>query len=610
MTTPTLTVLLDDGTSTFPLNVSSKVMALDGYDITRGRDDWQGAVTAGELSLTLNNSDGRFTPGSTILGTPSPIKVDQKIRLKETVNGVTYTRFTGYVKSWPVAWPATVTTFSTVQLTATDAQARAERWTLRSLAQQEILAASLAAYHPLSEATGSTAAGDLTGQQTPLLPSVTAGFNSYAFGTDLGLPDGSTGATLTQGSTTGAGGLLGKDGTAVPGVATWTDTSAFISIVFLQNGGAGAQTPIASLHFAAGVGFSGITFDSTGHAIFNGCTSPTSLMDGLPHVISVQAGSGLSTDLWVDGVKVDTAAVMANTWDNASVLLESPGLASVATTFAHFAYGSRISDAQVQDIQDALLTELAGESGTDRITRIAGYSGIPLGTLDSSLNNVAGQATDAASAQTAIQEVADSEMGLVFINGNGSLTFHNRSRVAGKTTPDLTLDRQWVTPDVQPVVDDQQIVNYLEATAAGTGAPSIAEDTASQTSHGRYPVSQTYLVQTNDEAQDRASWIVSRQAEPTPRYGTLTINLFGMTPALASSVVAALDLNCWLRVTSLASQNPGGATADVVVQGWRASVTAESWSITCNVVARSLFNAWILGDATYGVLGSTTTLNV
>ena len=84
MTLPTPTVLLDDGTGSFPYDVTDKVLAVDGYDLDRGRQDWQGGVTSGSLGLTLNNSDGRFTPGSTTIATPSPIRVDQQIRLIET----------------------------------------------------------------------------------------------------------------------------------------------------------------------------------------------------------------------------------------------------------------------------------------------------------------------------------------------------------------------------------------------------------------------------------------------------------------------------------------------------------------------------------------------
>jgi hypothetical protein len=49
---PTLKVLLDNaaGTGLFPFDITPYVMAVDGYQLNRGRDDWQSAVTAGELT--------------------------------------------------------------------------------------------------------------------------------------------------------------------------------------------------------------------------------------------------------------------------------------------------------------------------------------------------------------------------------------------------------------------------------------------------------------------------------------------------------------------------------------------------------------------------------
>jgi hypothetical protein len=601
MTLPTLTVLLDDGTGTFPLNVSSKVMALDGYDITRGREDWQGAVTAGELSLTLNNSDGRFTPGSTILGTPSPIKVDQKIRLKETVNGVTFTRFTGYVKSWPVAWPATVTTFSTVQVSATDAQARAERRTLRSMVEEETLSASPTAYYTLGEAEGSVSAGDTSGNRLPPM-TITGVGTAPVFGADVGLLSAGTGVTFAGGQY-----LSGNDTTSLTSFGFVVATQATTQRVII-GGGALAVTVEASgklsVFMVDAVGGTSVFILST--AVIN---------DGAPHAAFVVI-DGAVARLYIDGVADNTVGLGGS----GVVALTITGIGGgsglgitpiLIGSVAHVAgFTSILSPTQVANISTAALNGFAGETVAARLTRIAGYSGIPVGTLDSSSLTLAGGDTNGQSAMQAIQEVIDAEFGLAFIDGNGALTFHNRSAVAGTATPDLTLDRQWVTPEVLPVVDDQQIINYFEATAAGTGGVQVAADAASEVTHGRYTSSSTYLVQTDAEALDRARWIVGNFAEPSPRYGTLTINLYGMTPALASTVLTALDLNCWLRVTSLASQNPGGTTADVVVQGWRESVTAESWSITCNVVARSLYNAWILGSSTYGVLGSTTKLYV
>lgn len=607
MAAPALTVKLDDGTGTFPFDITSKVMALDGYQISRGRDDWEGAVTAGELRLTLNNSDGRFTPGSTILGTPSPITVDQRIQVFEGLgagfdlggfdvggfDGPT-SRFTGYVKSWPVSWPAVVSTFATVDLIATDAQARAERRILRSMLEEETLRLSPATYYPLSEAEGSTSAGDATGNGGSVLTAAGTGLPPV-FGASTGLADDSTGVQFAGGQ------YLSRPASAAAtsfGCVIVTTTSGTQRVIL--GGNALALTVEAdgtlSVFMIDALALTSVFID--GVQVIN---------DGLPHFVMVVL-DGLVARLYIDGVQDATVGLGAGGVNPLTVAGIGGGtglaaLASLVGTVSH-AFDSEgiLSPTQADRLSDAALTGFAGESGTDRITRLAGYAGIPLGDLDSSLTEVPAQLTVGRSTQDAIQEVADAEFGLVFIDGSGSLTFHNRNRAAAKTAPDLTLDSQYVTPDVQPVTDDQQIVNYLEATAAGTGATSVAQDAGSEDAHGRYPISQTYLVQTDAEALDRASWIVAKQAEPTPRYGTLTINLYKMSESLAASVVDVLDLNCWLRVTSLGSQNPGGTVADVIVQGWNAEATAEGWTISCNVVSREIFTAWIPDDPIFGIL--------
>lgn len=609
-TLPTLTVLLDNGTGTFPFDITSKVMAIDGYEISRGRDDWQGAVTAGELGLTLNNSDGRFSPGSTILATPSPITVDQKIRLSESsgagggfgsggfgsggFGGGGSNRFTGYVKSWPVSWPATVTTFSEVQITATDAQARAERRTLLSFIQEEVALRSPTAYYTLSEPDGSVMAGDSSGNQATSLTSAGTGA-AVVFGNGTG--PGTDGLSAVQI-------MGGKYLTAVTPTPPTSSTRAF-GFWFNTTMTPGALGAFVAYHY----GFL-FQLDTTGHLganVNNGAAVTTSnaVNDGTTH-FAVIVSDGVTFTLYVDGIAVGVAAVGAVTPINEFSLGGFGGLLlSLVGTLSHAGAWSTLTAANVAALYSAGLGA-PNESGTARMTRLAGYAGITVGTLDTSLTNMPASAVSGKTAFQAIQDAADAEFGLVFIDGNGALTFHNRNRVASKLVPDLTLDRQWVTPDVQPVVDDQRIINYSEVTAEGTGATQLVRNATSESAHGRYPDSRSYVVQTDAEAIDRANWIVSHFAEPTPRYGTLTINLYGMPTAIAATVVDALDLNCWLRVTSLASQNPGGTTADVVVQGWREEVTAESWTITCNVVARSLYNAWILEDSVYGLLDSTT----
>jgi len=605
-TLPTLTVLLDDGTGTYPFDISRYVLS-DGYEISRGRDDWQAAVTAGELTLTLNNSDGRFTPGSTLIASPSPIVVDQRIRLYANGDagfgiagfGISDTRFTGYVKSWPVSWPETVATFSKVQLTATDAQARAERRTLRSSLEEEILSDHPTAYYTLGEAEGASAAGDSSGSGKGTLAAAGSG-TAVAFGNGTGPVDGLPAPTFAGGQyLSGRGATFIGTGSAFTVeffFATSMAAPAFVSPVLAIDDGSDFLGVILVVNTSGKiqVNFGG-----------NLLVSSASVNDGLIHHVALTLTIGGVLTLYLDGVSVASGAGTVLPGDDLIRLGLAPSNLAVTTPFigtlSHVAIHTAALSAARVGQHSAAGHDFVGESGTARLSRVAGYGGIPVGTLDSSLTNVAASALSGKSVQSVLQETADAEFGLVFVDGTGSLVFHNRNRVVAKTAPDLILSSQYVTPDVAPVSDDQQLLNYMEVTAEGTGATSVVRNTTSEGTHGRYPGSRSYLVQTDAEAIDRANWLVANLAEPTTRYGTLTINLFGMPPSLASSVLDLLDLNCWLRVTSMASQNPGGVTADVIVQGWTETASADTWQITCNVVSRSLYApVWIFGTSTFG----------
>lgn len=598
---PTVQVLLDDGTGTFPYDITSKCLLADGFRFDRGRQDWQGGVTAGSLSLTLNNADGRFTPGSTIIASPSPIKVDRRIRLKETINGVTYTRFTGYVKQWPVSWPAVVSTWSTVQLVATDAQARAERRVLRSVVEEEILVDSPSAYYTLGEPAGATSAGDTSGGQAAALPMAGSSGTAVVFGTATGpSTDGLTGAQFAAGQYL-AGGPSALSASFVAEVF-FTVSAASQSLVS-EAGGADILAVNGSGYLASRLGLA----------------SSTNVTDGLVHHAAVRVESGVGATLWLDGVQVATSG---STFAVTSSLLVGAGQynfnamtgvqSSMTGSLAHFAlFGSAIATARITAHATAGSTGFAGESGTARITRLAGYASLPLGTLDSSLTSVPFVDLTGRSAWDALQQVTDAEMGVSFVDGSGNLIFHNRNRSPAKTTPDLTLAATYVTPDVQPVDDDQQIVNYFETTAEGTGnGAQVVRNTTSESTHGRYSGSASYLVSTDQEALDRANWTVALFAEPTTRYGTLTINLAGMTAAQAATVLTAVEINCWLRITGAPTQNTGGTQVDVVVEGYTETQSESEWKLTCNVVSQSLFRAWVLDSTTLSVLDSTTRLYV
>jgi hypothetical protein len=591
MTLPTLQLLLDDGTGTFPFDISTYVLGnTNSYSFSRGRADWQGGVTAGILSLTLNNADGRFSPGSTKIASPSPIKVDARIRLKETINGITFTRFTGYVKSWPVAWPAVVSSWSTVTITATDAQARAERRILRSVPEEEIMSDSPSAYYTLGEPAGVLSAADSSGNQHAALTVVGTG-NAVVFGTSTGpSTDGLTAAQFANGQ------YLSNSDPALQG-SVGSFPNEWICVFNTSTTGA----RMGLIGDPLGTMILGI--DATGHLIVDANTPPVSpnvVTDGATHVAEM-THSGTTVSLYLDGALVATGT---DSIINSSMVI-GKGFTGAISHVAHFVPNT--STTRITAHANAMLNGFSGESGTARITRIAGYAGIPVGTFDASLTNVPFVDITGSSAWAAMQTVSDAEGGLLFIDGSGNLTFQNRNRPVAKTAPDLTLAGMFVVPDAQPTTDDQYLVNYFTATAQSTQVAQVVRNTTSETSHGRYDGSADYLVATDAEALDRANWIVANFAEPTTRFGTLTVNLFGMTASQAATVLTNLELGAWFRATMLPTQNQDGTTSNVMIEGYTVNVTGGSWQIVCNVVSRSLFSpVWILDDPTYSVLDSTT----
>lgn len=571
---PTVQVLLDDGTGTFPHDVTAYARQSDGFSFNRGRPDEHSGPVAGQLNLVFNNADGRFTRGSTLIDSPSPIVVDQRIRIKETINGNTYTRFTGYVKAWPVSWPGGGGgAHSEVRIFASCAQARAGRRPLRSVVEEEFALDSPDPHYPLGEPEGATSAADSSGNQAPALTMA---------GTGTAVTFSGAVATFSNGK------WLTNTFSEMTVAAMECEFTTTTNGAFILAGRSAALT--------LGTGITGdLQAAGPGLGIL---TSGVSVADGERHTAAIRY-DGATAHLVLDGAVVDTAATALA---GADITGLDVGFGMVGSVSQVALFSTDPGATRIADHAEAMLTGFDGESGTDRITRIAGYAGIPLGTLDTSLTNVPAKDIAGTSAWSAIEEVTAAEGGLSVVDGSGNLIFLNRNDPVGKATPDVTISAAFVPPDVEPVDDDAEIINYFEATAEGTGVAQVVRDATSEDAHGRYPESKTYLVTTDAEALDRANWIVSTQAEPSTRYGSLPINLLNMSAAQQEAAIAGLEPGAWLRITGMNSQTPDSTTVDVMVQGFTEKLTANEWSLTLNVVARERYDGvWILGTSALGV---------
>ena len=621
---PAVTVSLDDGTGTFPYDISAWVeIGQNGgpIQITRGRADEFGEIQPGTCSLVLDNTDGRFSLGSTIINATSPIFVDNQIRVTFTVGAVTKDRLTGYVQTWPVEWPGGGDDLALARITAVDVLARLSRRPLRSVIEEEILLDLPYVYYTMGEPAGATAAGDTSGNgRAPL--AVTGSGVDVVFGTATGPgTDSLTAVQFAAGKyLSGPLGPIANRGFTL--IAAVNVTSAPASLA-----------PIVGLPFD-NPGGAWIAADVGNVLQLGGWRAPT----GGPLTITGQAGTYAVGQTTAVAVAVNSAGNVVSTYQDGALLgtgswtvmpnstmsvlnVGSQVIGGTSTTIvqpngvvAHLAIiPTELDAAHVAAIGDAMLNGFSAERSDRRISRYLAYGGVPTAqqVLEVGLQtNVPHYEITGNSVATAVAKVNEAEVGIVFARGDGKVVSHNRQHRQLKTTADWSLTAVDIGPATGVTTDMQQVANIATDSRQG-GAIQSAQNAASITKHGQYPASyDSLLVATDAQALDRINWQVGTHAEPAARFNNLQVDLYKATQSFQENALAR-EVGDRIAVTGLASQAPAGL-ADQIVEGWTETLSIAEWSITFNTSPWALEQAWVLGDSAdpYGGLGLTTRLGL
>jgi hypothetical protein len=305
-------VLLDAAANdrSFPYDITGFVSLDAGIGIsTRGRSDELSAAQPVTCALTLDNTDGRFSLGAATYGA---LDVNRLIRVK--VNGVN--RFTGFVQSWPVAWPNGGPGLATAAITATDGRVWWAKRELRSFPEETILRYGPAAYWVLNEPEGSLLAADSSGNSAaPLRVS-----SEYVGGKTADLGDGAGDLPVVR---FGAG--VGVPTDSHPAVMLRMDTDCYTSALALNEPqslpfGWATCTVAVAAHDASdwswilgGSTSAGdmlwVFVDATGELKLHAIGVTTTILnggpiaDGLTHTIGISRNFITSAvTLWVDGV--------------------------------------------------------------------------------------------------------------------------------------------------------------------------------------------------------------------------------------------------------------------------------------------------------------------
>lgn len=209
-------------------------------------------------------------------------------------------------------------------------------------------------------------------------------------------------------------------------------------------------------------------------------------------------------------------------------------------------------------------------------------------------------------ALNAIQTVEQTELGGFYIDADGYATFHSRSwfsTQATQTATDFDDDGTGITyQELDVAFDDTELSNVVTVTRDGGSAQTASDATSITTYFTRSYNRSGLMMRTNDQALAQANAILNYRKTPRIRVDSIGLDLVSSTPRIQAGL--GLDIGDPIHVHRTM---PGNSRLDVLllVQGVEHNITPERW-FTTFTTAYPLSTAFILGDSTYGVLGTST----
>lgn len=582
-------------------DVSSFVELKDGVSITYGRADEFGVTDANALSLTLDNSDGRFTADRVASPYYPNVKIGRPIRVTSTpVGGSPSVRFVGYVDEWPVAWDGT-DNYARAQISA---RSRLARLGFDSLLPSTVTATFLAgapyAYWMLNEPSGSTVAVDSMGG-APLTMAGTGA--AVDFGGSDGPLNGGTSATFTASAMYLTAPITGVTdagaGVLIEGFVSTTSTDAATSFTV------GSDSQLGELTLDLTTGVPRATFDADapyGDGTPGLVTGPATINDGAVHHVAVSVvWNGTTTktlSLYVDGVLAGTDTVGATAASTFPVVRVGGG---VTFSASHIALNADV--ATIADRAAAGLTGLAELAG-DRIERYATYANIDPTEVNADPGNLVGDIdTTGSTAIDAMRKVEATETGVLFDARDNTLTFHDRAhRYNTATEFTLNVANHEVESDITPKLDRSTLTNDITATAAdGTTAHAYNQNSIDDYGYARQTLE---IAATNDDAYQAAAWRVGLYSEPRPRIPALGINLLPLSQTRQDDLFE-LDISSRITLSNQPTQAPA-TTSEYFLEGYTETISHETYSFVLNVSPTRGFDVFTLDDPVKGVLDNTT----
>lgn len=581
-------------------DISAYVELADQIDIGFGRSDERSTADANTLSLTLDNTDGRFTAGRASSPYYPNVKVGRPIRVTATpVDGAASVRFVGYINEWPVEWGGT-DTYAKATITGVSRLARLGLSAgLRSLLEEEILSDDPDGYYPLSEPEGAVSGADTSGKARAALVQYGIG-DPVSFGT-------STGPTLDG---LPAPTFSGK-GLVAP-AASGVYSNPYTLEAFFATSSLGATTPVAAIDglvLAATVS-SGVSAELTNGGVQSSVFGGANVNDGRVHHVAATVTPDVGLVLFLDGIEVASVAIgsgaregiglsVANRYKGGTSSITFPG------SISHVAYWSAaLSSAAILRHATTGLTAFAGDTPGARLARYARLGMVPTAEQSFATGTTPIATIDTASANLVdlMRTVETTDGGALFDARNGTLTYLDRDdRYLATPAVSLSMTAQQVGASFAPKLDRSALLNDVTAATSDGTIVARAVNTTSRDEYGPHTDSIDLATTAETAPHEAAWWRVNTYGEPKPRVPNLDVELLSLA-TFEQADVMGVTIGSLIEVTAQPSQAPTSA-ASYFVEGYTESIGPESYTFSFNVSpSEAYLTTFVLEDATRGEL--------
>lgn len=548
--------------------------------ISRGRQRELDRYRAGTCTLTLENSTRRYDPANAASDLTGHILPMKRLRVTAAWAGESYPLFAGFVDRW--AQERTGPHSGRTTVSATDGFKVLERAELAPSVYAQLVAEDgPVAWWRLDE-QGGTVAYDSVGD----VDLTRRGTATLGAGTLVARDPG--GSAVLDDTVTFDDGFL-KETITLPISGGPLTCEAVIQSA---TGDVGDGLVVGNVTYFAGTGFALLTDAGTGFAVITtpGSVTATGISgspiaeDGTVHHVCGVWNADNTVKLYVDGVNrtVGTPSLAIGSFNqpNGYVVIgafDEDGMVGGVDEVAFYDYA--LTPAQILAHADAVSAPWDGDTVDERIDRVLDAVGWTAGRdLDVSSTTLIPAELNTSALEHA-QKAAQSDFGLLYITGDGTVRFENRDSIVNQ--PVLAEFSDEAGSDLAvtfsaPEISDEDLRNSVTVSRL-EGVAQHAEDAASIAAYQRasYTVEGLYH---DDDALSRgaAEWIVAEYANPKDRVDKVTV-MPGADPDNLWPAVLGRELTDRVQLTETPQNTGDPWTKTLVVEGITHTFGPKAW---------------------------------